>query len=240
MNRKYSDSDYCCWEHLYIERRLSCQKISNITYVPVSTIKKHLKKQNLLRTNQASKVGRIPWNKGLKGQQIPWNKGMKGRYPYPSPFLGHSSPLEGVPRSEATKRKISQTHLKNRWNGSRFYQKHQNRQDFLYLCVLKYDDQYFYKIGRTFFNPKSRCGSYLIQVVGIWQNTHSQITSLEQQVLLKYQENYGFIAPKSISGRTECFTYHLPWYELCIFIDMAISSQAKDTSLEGSETTGEV
>lgn len=239
MNRKYSNSDYRWWEHLYIEKRFSCQKISNITDVPTSTIKKHLKKQNLLRTNQESKLGRTAWNKGVKGQQIPWNKGMKG-HPYPSPFLGKLSRFKGVPRSEITKLRISQTHRKNRWNGSRFYKEHPYRHDFLYLCVLKYDDQYFYKIGRTFSTPKSRCGPYLIQVIGMWQASHSQIVSLEKRVLLGYQDKYGFIAPKTISGRTECFTYHLPWYELCAFIDMAISSLAKDTSLEGSETTGEV
>lgn len=240
MHQKYSNSDHSWWNLLYIEKKLSCQKISNITKVPVSTIKKHLKKQNLLRTISESQIGRVPWNKGFKGQQIPWNKGMKGQYPYPSPFLGKASPFKGLPRSEITKLRISQTHKKNRWNGCRFYKEHWNRQDFLYLCVLQYDDQYFYKIGRTFSTPKSRCGRYLIQVIGIWQANHTQIVQLEKKVLLRYQDEYGFLAPKRISGRTECFTRHLPWYKLCAFIDMAISSQAKDTSLEGSETTGEV
>ena len=51
---------------------------------------------------------------------------------------------------------------------------------------------------------------------------------------------YGWIAPPYISGHTECFTIDLPVDQVCEFIDMAISSQAKGTPLDGSETTGEV
>lgn len=82
MNKKYSTNDYELWKYLYVEKRYSCQRISDQTNVPVSTIKKILKKIHLLRTNQESKKSRIPWNKDKKTNQIPWNKGMKGQYPF--------------------------------------------------------------------------------------------------------------------------------------------------------------
>ena len=68
----------------------------------------------------------------------------------------------------------------------------------------------------------------------------NESVDIERQVLLEYQETYGWIAPKEISGRTECFRVSLPIKTVCSFIDKAISSQAKSTLLEGSETTGEI
>jgi hypothetical protein len=240
MNRKYSDEDYEMWQYLYIEKCFSCQQISDKINVPVSTIKKHLKKKYLLRTNRESKKGRTPWNQGKKTNQTPWNKGMKGNYPYPSPFLGKKSPFKNIPRDLETKQKIAQTLRKQRWNGSRFYEEYANRLDTLYLCRLKSDDLLFYKIGRTFGEPKRRCGKHLDATIQIWQSSHKEIVDIERQVFLTYQDQYGWIAPNYVSGRTECFTIDLPIDQVCQFIDMAISSQAKGTPLEGSETTGEV
>ena len=225
---------------MYVEKRFSCQRISDQTNVPVSTIKKHLKKIYLLRTNKESKKGRIPWNKNKKTNQIPWNKGMKGSYPYPGPFIGKESPMKNVPRSLEVKHKIAQTLRQKRWNGSRFYKEYSNRRDHLYLCYLQENNHFFYKIGRTFGTPKERCGKHLVKVIKTWQSSHQHIVEIERKVLLTFQDQYGFIAPKSVSGRTECFISNLPLNEVLLFIDMAISSQAKDTSLEGSETTGEV
>lgn len=112
--------------------------------------------------------------------------------------------------------------------------------DHLYLCYLQENNQFFYKIGRTFGTPKERCGKHLVQVIKTWQSSHQHIVEIETKVLLTFQDQYGFIAPKGVSGRTECFLSNLPLNEVLLFIDMAISSQAKDASLEGSETTGEV
>ena len=95
------------------------------------------------------------------------------------------------------------------------------------------------QIGRTFYHVQSRCGKSLVQIIGIWGMTHQSVVHVEKLVLQKFQQ-YEYIAPKEISGRTECFLSILPWMEVLFFIDMAISSLAKDTSLEGSETTGEV
>jgi hypothetical protein len=116
---------------------------------------------------------------------------------------------------------------------------HLKRNDDLYFVVLKHENQYFFKIGRTFYDVQSRCGKYLVQIIGIWKITYQSVVHVEKQVLQKFQQ-YEYIAPKEISGRTECFLDSLPWMEVLFFIDMAISSLAKDTSLEGSETTGEV
>lgn len=240
MNHKYSDEDYKVWKYLYNEKRFSCQQISDNTNVSVSTIKKYLKKQTLLRTNIESKKGRIPWNKGKKTNQIPWNKELKGIYPYASPFLGKQSPMKNIPRDSETKQKIAQTLRQKRWNGSRFYKNYTNHLDNLYLCRLKSNDLIFYKIGRTFGEPKQRCGKYFDCIIQTWQNIHKEIVDIERQVLIIYQDRYGLIAQQGVSGRTECFTIDLPINEVCQFIDMAISSQAKGIPLEGSETTGEV
>jgi hypothetical protein len=105
---------------------------------------------------------------------------------------------------------------------------------------LKKDNQIFYKIGRTFGMPKKRCGKHLVKVIKTWQSSHYRIVELERQVLITFQDQYGLIAPQSVSGRTECFQPNLPLDEVLQFIDMAISSQAKGIPLEGSETTGEV
>ena len=148
--------------------------------------------------------------------------------------------FKNIPRDLETKQKIAQTLRKQRWNGSRFYKEHANRLDTLYLCRLKSDDLLFYKIGRTFGEPKRRCGKQFDAIIQIWQSSHKKIVDIEGQVLLTYQDKYGWIAPNDISGRTECFTTDLPIDQVCQFIDMAISSQAKATALEGSETTGEV
>ena len=240
MNQKYSTKDYQLWVYLYVEKRFSCQRISDQTNIPVSTIKKHLKKINLLRTNQESKKGRIPWNKGKKTNQIPWNKGMKGQYPYPSPFLGKESPTRNIARTTKVKQKIARTLRQHRWNGSRFYKQYSNREDNLYLCYLEKDNLFFYKIGRTFGTPRERCGKHLAKVIKTWQSSHYRIVEIERQVLVTFQDQYGLIAPQGVSGRTECFQSNLPLDEVLQFIDMAISSQAKGTPLEGSETTGEV
>ncbi len=225
---------------MYCEKRLSCQRISDQTNVPVSTIKKHLKKITLLRTNKESKKGRIPWNKDKKTNQNPWNKGMKGQYPYPSPFLGKKSTTKNVPRSLEVKQKIAKTLRQKRWNGSRFYKERSRSVDNLYLCYLQVDNLFFYKIGRTFGTPRQRCGKHLVRIIQIWQSLHHSVVEIEAKVLLTFQDQYGLIAPQGVSGRTECFLSNLPLDEVLQFIDMAISSQAKDTSLEGSETTGEV
>lgn len=70
MNRKYSDEDYEMWQYLSIEKCFSCQQISDKINVPVSTIKKHLKKKYLLRTNRESKKGRTPWNQGKQSNSL--------------------------------------------------------------------------------------------------------------------------------------------------------------------------
>ena len=105
------------------------------------------------------------------------------------------------------------------------------------------------KIGRTFYSLSRRFpSSYLIKPIKIWYAKHKVVYSLEQLFLKRFEE-YQVFGPNTFLGkhRTECFTYNSPIYEMVEFIDlyislihMTISSQAKSTLLEGSETTGEV
>lgn len=103
------------------------------------------------------------------------------------------------------------------------------------------------KIGRTFYSLSRRFpSSYLIKPIKIWYAKHKVVYSLEQLFLKRFDE-YQTFGPKTFLGRTECFTYNSPIDEMAEFIDlyislidMTISSQAKSTLLEGSETTGEV
>ncbi len=215
---KYSVHDDEKWEVLYTKQKLSCKQIALQTKVPISTVKAYLKRKQLLRTNRESKLGRIPWNKGKKTGQIPWNAKMKGRYPYRSPFLGKKSLQKGVSRSAAIKEKISLTHTLNRWTGCRTYKAHLLRQDFLYFCVLCENHTYFYKIGRTFYTPRLRCGRFLVKTIGLWQSTHSRIVTVESQVLLFFHD-YAYRPSTLISGPTECFSINLPWLKVFHFID---------------------
>lgn len=113
-----------------------------------------------------------------------------------------------------------------------------NAIDYLYFVVLKTDDQFCYKIGRTFYTTKSRTGKNLVQIIGVWSAKHSSIVSIEREILITFK-NFEYF-PVNVSGRTECFNSTLPWLQVLNFIDMAISSLAEDTFSEGSETTGEV
>lgn len=217
------------------------QDIANLCKVPKSSVRKLL---NILRPPQQK--GRTPWNKGKEAGQIPWNKGMSesGTYPFPSPFKGHVSSTKGVPRNQETKDKICAAIRELNPNGYGFYEAYSDKIDTLYLIHVTYENQKFIKIGRTFHSVKKRFPLASTEIIKLWQAKHAVIFELEQLFLITFKK-YQLFAPEGFLGRTECFTPNSPMEEMIkwvdsYFIDMTISSQVIDTSMEGSETTGEV
>lgn len=213
--------------------------------VPKSSVRKNLEPLNILRP--AQQKNRTPWNKGKKTGQTPWNKGMSesGTYPYPSPFKGHVSPTKGVPRTQKAKDNISAAIRKLNPDGYGFYGTRTEEIDTLYLIRVTFQNKKFIKIGRTFNSFKKRFSvSASIETIQLWKAKHVVIFEIEQMFIITFQE-YQLFAPEGFYGRTECFTSRSPIKKMIEWVDnylmdMTISSQAIDTFMEGSETTGEV
>ena len=245
MRSVYTELDIKIWSKLYCEG-WTLEQISEFLKVPKSSIRKRLKDLDILRPPQQK--GRSPWNKGKKTGKIPWNKGLKGdAYPYESPNKGKPSPFKNLSRDQKVKDKIAKGLRETNYNGYGFYESRAEEIDTLYLVYLTVNHQKLLKIGRTFYSLNRRFPSpYLIKPIKIWYAKHKVVYSLEQLFLKQFDE-YQTFGPTTLLGRTECFAYNSPIDEMIEFIDlyislidMTISSQAKGTLLEGSETTGGV
>ena len=235
---KYNQDDFDLWVDLYVNKKMSIDKIVLQVKASKRTIHKKLKELGLTRTLSESQKGRVPYNKGQVGQQIAWNKGMKGSYPYPSVFKGHVSSTKGIPRSPETIKKIAYSIRIKDYNGFTMYLAKKDELDHLYFVTVRDGSGELYKVGRTFHTPAYRFGSNLITIHKIVTARHEQIVAIETDVLLHFSK-YSCVGT-TISGKTECFSKELPLDLVLDFIDKAISSQANPTGLEGSETTGEV
>ena len=67
---KYNQDDFDLWVDLYVNKKMSIDKIVLQVKASKRAIHKKLKELGLTRTLSESQKGRVPYNKGQVGQQI--------------------------------------------------------------------------------------------------------------------------------------------------------------------------